>query len=177
MTFQEVRDTIVKRLEAHIGCPVILSEQIAPKEEPPYCYYSALAPRISTHAFGLREVLGDDMEGYTLRRTEPVYATMSFTFCGENRETLDGYIYGEDEALALAEKAHGFFLLDAHCISTDAGDIVVNNVGDVANRSGFFVEDTIRRFGFDVRISYIRSDEMPTTTVLYPGNPQGNAHS
>lgn len=101
---------------------------------------------------------------------------MSFTFCSQNREAEDGsYIYGEDEALDLAEKGHGFFLLNGHCISVGSEDIVIRNVGSVAGRSGFVVEDTVRRYGFDVRIAYVRTDEMPTTTVLGARTP-GNAH-
>lgn len=102
---------------------------------------------------------------------------MSFTFCSMNRETEDGYIFGEDEALELAEKAHGFFLLNAHNISTNNnGDIVIDSVGAVAKRSGFLVEDTVRRYGFDIRFNFIRVDEMQTTTILYT-NLRGNAHS
>ena len=76
---------------------------------------------------------------------------MSFTFCSMNRNTPGGYIYGEDEALELAEKAHGFFLLSGHNISAENGDIVIQNVGAVANRSELLVTDTVRRYGFDTQ--------------------------
>lgn len=178
MTFAEARDVIVAALEAHIGCPVVLSDQISDMPGYPYCYYSVLTPRASGHAFGLKEVAVAEAEGgYLLRRSEPVSATMSFTFCSQNRETDGGYIFGEDEALALAEKANGFFLLDGHNIQTAQGDIVVSNVGSPANRSGFLVEDTVRRYGFDIRIAFVRTDEKKTTTVLVPGNFAGDAHS
>lgn len=176
MRFVEVRNEIVYRLEQHIGCPVILSEQIADQPEYPYCYYSVLASRISRHAFGLRELTADG-ETLIAQRSEPVEGTMSFTFCGMNREMEDGgYIFGEDEALALTEKAHGFFLLNAHNIPTGAGDIVINNVGPVAKRSGFLVEETIRRYGFDVRFDFVRVDEMRTTNILH-ANYHGKSHS
>ena len=178
MTFVEARNEVVTRLEKHIGCPVDLSDQIADKPDYPCCYYSVLASRISDHAFGLIETDRHEEGGYTLRRSEQVSATMSFTFCSMNRETEDGeYIFGEDEALDLAEKAHGFFLLDGHNIHTVAGDIVIQNVGQVANRSGFVVEETVRRFGFDVRFAYVRTDEKETTTILKPGIPVGEVHS
>jgi len=173
MTFEQARNAIVMRLEAHIERPVTLSDQIADKPEFPYCYYSVLAPRIQKYTFGLRELVEKDGVP-TLVRSEEVAATMSFTFCSMNRETEDGgYIYGEDEALALSEKAHGFFLLNGHNIATEHGEIVVNNVGNVANRASFSVEDTIRRYGFDVRFSYVRTDEMPTYTVSEPPNTPG----
>lgn len=177
MTFVQARDAIVSGLEAHIGRPVVLSDQIADRPEFPYSYYSVLTPRISSHAFGLHEVVGDEEQGCRHIRSEPVEATMSFTFCGQNREAEDGgYIYGEDEALCLAEKAHGFFLLNGHCILTGSGDIVIRNVGSVSNRSGFVVEDTVRRYGFDIKLSYVRVDEMLTTTIAKV-NPKGSAHS
>ena len=169
MKFLEVRNEIVYRLEQHIGCPVILSDQIAEQPEYPYCYYSVIAPRISSHAFGLRELVDTQI----VQRSEPVAATMSFTFCSMNRETDEGYVYGEDEALELAEKAHGFFLLNAHNVKTANGDIVINNVGAVANRSDFLIEETVRRYGFDVRLNFVRIDEMQTT-VIRRETPRGN---
>lgn len=174
MTFEQARNAVVAGLESHIRHPVNLSEQVAEMPDFPYCYYSVLAPRISDHAFGLQEVV-EDGEEFRLVRSEPVSATMSFTFCGMNRYTDDGgYIYGEDEALSLCEKAHGFFLLNGHSLSTEYGNIVISNVGAVTNRTSFLVEETVRRYGFDVRISYVRTDEMPTTTVLRPGATPGD---
>lgn len=173
MTFEQARNAIIAGLEAHIGYPVALSDQIADKPEFPYCYYSVLAPRIQTYTFGLREVIEKE-EGPALVRSEPVAATMSFTFCSMNRDAEDGsYIYGEDEALALAEKANGFFLLNGHNIITEHGEIVVNNVGNVSSRTSFWVEDTIRRYGFDVRFSYIRTDETPAVLIAKPPNAVG----
>lgn len=173
MTFVQARNAIVSGLEAHLGCRVDLSDQIADMPEYPYCYYSVLAPRIPGYTFGLREIV-ESPDGLLLKRSEQVSATMSFTFCSTNRETEDGYIYGEDEALELSEKANGYFLLNAHNIQTEHGEVVISNVGAVASRSSFFVEDTIRRYGFDVRFSYVRTDEMPATLVERPGNPIGD---
>lgn len=172
MTIIQVRNAIVFDLEQHVGCPVILSDQIAEQPAYPYCYYSVLAPRITNHAFGLIEI-EKTPEGFIRRRSEPVSATMSFTFCSKNRDTPGGYIYGEDEALGLAEKAHGFFLLNGHNITTEYGDIVMQNIGEVKNRTGFLVTDTIRRYGFDIRFGYVRADEMPTVTIKDPGHHHG----
>ena len=111
MTFVQARNAIVSELERHLMCPVILAEENQPMPDPPYCYYSVLAPRITNHAFGLVELM-ETPEGFIRQRSEPVLATMSFTFCSQSRDTPGGYIFGEDEALELAEKAHGFFLLN-----------------------------------------------------------------
>ena len=175
MNFIEARNKITYELERHIGCPVILSEQIADQPKYPYCYYSVLSSRISNHAFGLREITVENND-IIAKRSEPVEATMSFTFCSINRETENDYIFGEDEALGLAEKAHGFFLLNAHNLHTDTGDVVINNIEAVAKRSGFLVEETVRRYGFDVRFNFVRIDEMQTTTILHT-NFRGDAHS
>lgn len=175
MTFTQARNEIVQRLEAHVGVPVSLSDQIADQPDYPYGYYSVLAPRITNHAFGLREVLENGDDTYTLRRTEPAAATMSFTFCSQNRETENGYIFGENEALELSEKAHGFFLLNGHNIHTEFGDIVISNISSVGSRTGFVVEDAVRRYGFDIRFSYIRTDEMPTE-IIEKANPIGITH-
>lgn len=172
MTIVQAREAIWKLLKEHISCPVVLSDGTQEMPDVPYCYYSVLAPRITNHAFGLIEV-AETPDGFVRRRSEPVSATMSFTFCSKNRDTPGGYIYGEDEALALAEKAHGFFLLNAHNIATEHGDIVIQNVGVVKNRTGFVVTDTMRRYGFDIRFRYVRIDEMPTITIQNPGSPHG----
>ena len=176
MTIVQARDAIWARLKEHIACPIVLADDIEDMPEAPYCYYSILAPRITNHAFGLAEI-EETQDGFIRRRSEPVSATMSFTFCSMNRETDTGYVYGEDEALELSEKANGFFLLNAHNISTEYGDVVINNVGASASRSGFLVEDTVRRYGFDIRLSYVRTDEMDTQTILKTGNPIGTVKS
>ena len=169
MTFVQARNLIVLGLELHLCCPVVLSGQIAEKPTFPYCYYSVLSSRTSNHAFGYIGVRSDE-DGYNLQRTEPVSATMSFTFCGQDREGDNAnYIFGEDEALNLADKAHGYFLLNAHNIHTDKGDVVISNVGNVVNRSSFLVEDTVRRYGFDIRFNFMRTDEKPTVTITKAG--------
>lgn len=172
MTIVQAREAIWERLKEHLGCPVILSDGTSDMPDVPYCYYSVLAPRITNHAFGLIEI-EEVPEGFIRRRSEPVSATMSFTFCSKDRDTPGGHIFGEDEALTLAEKAHGFFLLNCHNIMTEHGDIVMQNVGSVTSRTGFLVTDTMRRYGFDIRFRYVRIDEMPTVTIKNPGNPHG----
>ena len=171
MTFVQVRNCVVSELTKYLGYQIKLSGHTDDMPDFPYGYYSVLTPRASNHHFGLKEVeqIGNE---FVQKRSEPVEATMSFTFCSENRETDTGFILGEDEAMELAEKAHCFFLLHAHNISTDAGDIVVRNVGNVVNRASFLVEDTVCRYGFDVRFAYVRTDEEPTT-IIEVGNGSG----
>lgn len=164
MTFVQARNAIVSTLEKHIGCPVSLSDDIADEPEYPYCYYSVLTPRASEHSFGLNEVIETENEKQRIR-SERVAATLSFTFCSMNRETESGFIFGEDEALDLSEKAQGFFLLNAHNMPTEYGDIVIDNIGATQPRSSFLVEDVVRRYGFDIKFYYIRTDEMTTKVI------------
>ena len=58
MTFVEARNTIILGLENHLGCPVVLSEQIADVSDFPYSYYSVLASRISDYASQSESVVG-----------------------------------------------------------------------------------------------------------------------
>ncbi len=171
MTFVQARNRIIQDLSSYLGCQIRLSGQVDDKPNYPLGYYSVLTPRTSDHAFGLKEVeqIGDE---FIEKRYEPVEATLSFTFCSENRETEDGFILGEDEALELAERANGFFLLYAHEILTENGNIVIRNVGSVASRSSFLVEDTVCRYGFDVKFAYTRIDKKPTT-IIEIGNGSG----
>lgn len=67
------------------------------------------------------------------------------------------------------EKGHGFFLLNGHSIAAGSEDVVIRKVGPITSRSGFVVGDTVRRYGFDVRFAYVRTDEMPTATILGAG--------
>ena len=171
MTFVQLRNHVISELTKYLGCTVKPSDKKDDVADLPYCYYSVLTPRTSNHYFGLKEVeqIGDE---FIQKRSEPVEATMSFTFRSENHETDTEFILGEDEAQELAEKAHSFFLLHAHNISTDVGDIVVRNVGNVVNRTSFLVEDSVCRYGFDVRFAYVRTDEEPTT-IIEVGNGSG----
>lgn len=166
MTFIQMRNLLIYEVYKYLGCPVRVSGQIDDTPQFPYCYYSVLTPRVSDHYFGLNEV-EEVNDGFITKRSEEVTATLSFSFCGKNRQTETGFILGEDEALELAEKAHGFFLLYAHNLRSDEGEIVVREVEGVKNRSSFQVEDTVHRYGFDVRIAYVRTDEKPTTTIKF----------
>lgn len=173
MTFVEARNAIVAGLEAHIGCPVVLSDQIADMPDFPFCYYSVLSTRVTRHNRGLGSLYGGDE--FTRTRTEPVDATMSFTFCSQDRESDAGYILGEDEAMDLCEKGHGFFLLTGRVLYLDGGRVVMRQVGGVTSRSGFWVEDAVRRYGFDVRFGYVRTDETPAEVIRSAGTP-GETH-
>lgn len=39
MNFRELRNRLISSLWDYIGCPVILSNQVQPEAEPPFCIY------------------------------------------------------------------------------------------------------------------------------------------
>lgn len=51
MNFRELRNRLISSLWDYIGCPVILSNQVQPEAEPPFCIYTVTAPYIRTAAW------------------------------------------------------------------------------------------------------------------------------
>ena len=46
MNFRELRNRLISSLWDYIGCPVILSNQVQPEAEPPFCIYTVTVPYI-----------------------------------------------------------------------------------------------------------------------------------
>ena len=44
MNFRELRNRLISSLWDYIGCPVILSNQVQPEAEPPFCIYTVQLP-------------------------------------------------------------------------------------------------------------------------------------
>ena len=102
-------------------------------------------------------------------RTEQPTATLSFTACSINRSGVgeDGtpfYVLGADEAQELAGKAQGFFLHGGRYSIQKAGFVVVE-VTNAAPRDALELDEMGRRFGFDVRLRYVRTDAEKVTTI------------
>lgn len=105
MNFRELRNRLISSLWDYIGCPVILSNQVQPEAEPPFCIYTVTAPYIPDGGMGDYEI-ADVAEGVKISRMEMPSATFSFTFCSQNRTAENGSaVNGEDEAWAVADKA------------------------------------------------------------------------
>lgn len=172
MTFKEIRNIITTHLEEFLEIPVVLSDQVAPVPDFPLCYYSVISPYASTGEMGnyLIEDIDGETDVKTIRQEQP-NATFSFTVCSinrwskdENGEDTEPYIFGEDEAQSLAEKAQSFFLLTGYDILSNLG-IVVADVTNTANRTTLMVDESARRWGFDVRIRYTREDSRKDRTI------------
>ena len=96
MNFRELRNRLISSLWDYIGCPVILSNQVQPEAEPPFCIYTVTAPYIPDGGMGDYEI-ADVAEGVKISRMEMPSATFSFTFCSQNRTSENGSaVNGED---------------------------------------------------------------------------------
>ena len=134
MNFRELRNRLISSLWDYIGCPVILSNQVQPEAEPPFCIYTVTAPYIPDGGMGDYEI-ADVAEGVKISRLEMPSATFSFTFCSQNRTAENGSaVNGEDEAWAVADKAISYF---KHAGQDDflALGVAVVDVGQAQDRT------------------------------------------
>lgn len=162
MTFVEKRNALIAALSEAVGCPVVLDSQVQPEVEQPFIVYSITADYIPDGSLGhySREPGGGENELVEVRGEQPT-STFSFTACSINRYVeKDGaqvYVLGADEALELAELAQGFFLHSGRYKIEKAGFVVVE-VSGAASRDALELDEMGRRFGFDVRLRYTRTD-------------------
>lgn len=82
---------------------------------------------------------------------------MSFVVCSTDRMNGKKKVYGDDEAMELAERAHGWFLHSGYDYISDVG-VTVIDVTNVQNRETLLVDEEANRYGFDVTIRYVRQD-------------------
>ena len=169
MTFVEKRNALVLALAEYVGRPVLLANQVQPEEAPPYIVWAILSDYTPDGSLGhySTEEAG---EGYALSvRTEQPTATLSFTACSINRyetgeDGKQSYVLGADEAQELAGKAQSFFLHGGRYSIEKAGFTVVE-VTNAAPRDALELDEMGRRFGFDVRLRYVRTDAEKVTTI------------
>jgi len=166
MTIADLRNTVISLLIEYLGMPVVLSDQTSPVPPYPCGYYTIMTPYAPVGEMGSIAWTPNYDEGRTITTTriEQPYAAFSFTFCSENRREGDSFVLGEDEALAFAEKAQGFFLHVGYDILSNNG-IVINQVTNVSNRTSLVVDEAARRYGFDVRLRYTRVDARQDRTI------------
>ena len=159
----EARDSIIKLLNAYMGIDVYRSGQVAPEAALPYIIYSITSPYQPEPTRGHFEAVREGNETY-LYRKERAGMSLSFTVCSQNRGEGTNRVFGEDEAMELAEKAQGWFLHTGRMELSAAG-IVVEDVNNVQHRSVLMVEEEANRYGFDVLVRYIREDRRKIETV------------
>lgn len=164
MKFKEVRNLIVSGLHEYMGLFVVLSNQLNPEMELPFIIYSVTAPYIPEGGTGDLQSIANEDGSVRVTRYEQPTCTFSFTVCSMDRQTKDGFVLGEDEALDLAEKAQGWFLHTGYEYISGKGLTVVD-IANVQERSFLQVDEEARRYGFDVVIRYVRTDEMNVAGV------------
>jgi hypothetical protein len=164
MKFKEVRNLIVSGLHEYMGLYVVLSNQLNPEMALPFILYSVTAPYIPEGGTGDMQSITNEDGTVKVTRYEQPTCTFSFTICSSDRQTKDGFVLGEDEALDLAEKAQGWFLHTGYEYISGKGLTVVD-VANVQERSFLQVDEEARRYGFDVFLRYVRTDEMTIAGV------------
>ena len=104
MMIKTVRNIICRRLYDFLGRPVLLHDQTDPEAKPPMLYYQLVGTLIPLGGASIWQ------DGSTQYRREPTEATISITAVSYDRDGRDGRIYGDDEALELAERAMSWML-------------------------------------------------------------------
>lgn len=158
MKAREVRNKIIKELYQYMQIPVYKSDQVAPEAELPYIIYSITSPYVRDSTLGHYAYGANENGQIVENRAERAGMTLSFTVCSQNRKLKNGdSVYGDDEAMDLAERAQGWLLFVGREILSP--DIVVESVENVVGRSVLLVDEEANRYGFDVTVRYIREDE------------------
>ena len=172
MSFVQKRNALISALHKVVGVPVLLASQVQPEADPPFIIYSVTADYIPDGSLGhysLEE--GATPDDLVSARGEQPTATLSFTACSINRCYDDNgvqvEVLGADEALELATLAQGFFLHTGRDAISDAGFVVVD-ISNATSRDALELDEMGRRFGFDVRLRYTRSDHAAVSEVEQP---------
>lgn len=157
MKAREVRNKIINGLHEHMQIPVYKSDQVSPEADLPYIVYSIITTYTKENTLGHYRVEDDGQGSAVEIRGEQAGMSISFTACSQDRKCADGErIFGEDEAMDLAEKAQGWFLLGGRAFLSP--EVVVDSVENVVSRSTLVVDEEANRYGFDVLVKYIRED-------------------
>lgn len=164
MTFLQVRDAFVDRLSAALGRSVILHDQtMAESEDYPIIYYQPIIPWMPRS--GANRGYTTTAGSLTEKREELTEATISVSVVSYNRElTNGGYIFGEDEALEWAERAMTYLLFRGRD-ELQADGIAIVDVTNIQNRTALLVDDVARKYGFDARLRYRRTDTRPSARL------------
>lgn len=161
MTITELRNTLSSDISAAVGIPVLLANQVQPEPAFPFAVYSIISPYTNDREEGdySWEDAGDTQ--VLNRRMEQPVASLSFTVSSIDRWSdadRTVWIYGDDEASGLVDRIIAYLQHRGYNDLSNKG-IVVVSVENVGDRSAVEIDQTIRRYGFDVRVRYTRTDE------------------
>lgn len=142
-----IRSTVVKNMREYLGCPVIQSEQKAPKPAFPFGRY-----KITTLATANNGTYGEYEDGIARK---PVKQIWSFTF------ESDDY----DEAVKFANNARSWLDYAGTTLLND-NDVIVESVGAVGDRSNLLTVDYEYMQGFDCTFWVMDEIEKPDNGVI-----------
>lgn len=158
MMIRTVRNIICRRLHDFLGQPVLLHDQAAPETRPPMVYYQPVGALIPLGGASIWQ------DGGMQYRREPTEGTISITAVSYDRDGRDARIYGDDEALELAERAMSWMLhIGRRELLLDG--IAVVEVGNVQCRSNLIIDEVARQYGFDVRLRFERTTTLPVPII------------
>ena len=168
MTFTEKSNKLIAALHAAVGRPVVLASQVQPEAEVPFIIYTVTTDYMADGSLGhYLQGDGETEDSLVVVRAEQPTATFSFTACSIDRTTESGTVFGADEALDLANRAQGFFLHTGRDAMEAAGFVALD-VSNATNRDALELNEMGRRYGFDVRLRYVREDVLEVGTVEKP---------
>ena len=152
MSFVTKRNALISALHKAVGVPVLLASQVQPEAEPPFIVYSVTADYIPDGGLGNYSLgEGATQDDLVEVREEQPTATLSFTACSVNR----------------CYDAQGFFLHTGRDAIAGAGFVVVD-VTNATSRDALELDEMGRRFGFDVRLRYTRTDAAAISKLEKP---------
>lgn len=163
MTAREARNSIIKGLHEYLGVEVYKSNQIVKERYPPYIIYSILSPYMPGSALGEYRIEKEGEKAMEIRKEQPSLS-ISFTVCSVDRIDGEKRIFGDDEAMDLAEQAEGWFLHTGYDYISQNG-MTVTDVTNVQNREVLLVDEEANRYGFDVTVRYVKQDVRKIQTV------------
>lgn len=163
MSFVTLRNHLIEAIYEYMRIPVVLADQVDPELEFPFIIYSVVTPYAPANTMGHYQETAQGDFITEIRREDPT-CVLSFTVCSQNRKPDGQQIYGEDEAMAIAEKLQGWFLHSGYDSLAGCG-AVVDGITNAQPRSFLQVDEEARRWGFDVTIRYVRTDERAIETI------------
>ena len=139
--------TVVKGLRELLKCPVIRRNQNAPMPDYPYVGYTITTPMTAN-----KGTYQEHDDGVARKAVKQIWSITAFS---------DKF----DEALSLANMAHAWLDYAGTTALNDKG-VIVEAVGNIADRSNLITVDYQHSYGFDCTFWTYDEIEMPDVGVI-----------
>ena len=144
---KNIRTTVVKGLRDLLKCPVIRRNQNAPMPDYPYLGYTITTPMTANNG-----TYQEHDDGIARKAVKQIWSITAFS---------DDF----DEALSLANIAHAWLDYQGTVLLNDNG-VIVESVGNVADRSNLITVDYQYSYGFDCTFWVYDEIEMAETETI-----------